>query len=85
MSSPTPDRRHIEAAREGALLFRSLTGIGDDSNPVAAWADTIAELIAALHHLADFEIGEHGFDVCLDRAAFDYRYALRLDDDEADR
>ena len=82
---PTPDRRHIEAARKVALQFRALTGIGDDPDAVAAWTDTIAELIAALHQLADIEIGDYGFDVCLDRAAFDYRYALRLDDEEADR
>ncbi len=81
MTAPTPDRRHIEAAREVALRFRDLTGIGDDPNPVGAWTDTIAELIAALHHLADIEIGEYGFDVCLDRAAFDYTYALRPDAD----
>ncbi len=81
MSSPTPDRRNIDAAREVALRFRALTGIGDDPNPVAAWTDTIAELIAALHHLADIEIGEYGFDVCLARAAFDYTYALRPNED----
>lgn len=81
MSSPTPDRRHVDAAREVALQFRALTGIGDDPNPVAAWTDTLAELIAALHHLADQEIGEYGFDACLDRAAFDYTYALRPEAD----
>jgi len=74
---PTPDRRHIDAAREVALQFRALTGIGDDPSPVAAWTDTLAELIAALHHLADFEIGEQGFEVCLDRATINYAYALR--------
>ena len=84
MSLPTPDRRHIDAAREVTLQFRALAGIGDDPHPVAAWTDTIAELIAALHHLADEEIGEDGFDVCLDRAAFDYAYGVRPEaDDEA--
>lgn len=84
MTAPTPDRRHIEAAREVALRFRDLTGIGDDPNPVAAWTDTLAELIAALHYIADQEIGEYGFDICLDRAAFNYAYALRPDEgDEA--
>ena len=81
MTAPTPDRRHVDAARAVALRFRSLTGIGDDPNPDAAWTDTIAELIAALHHLADVEIGEGGFDVCLGRAAFNYTYALRPDAD----
>lgn len=81
MSSPTPDRRNIDAAREVVLRFRALTGIGDDPNPVTAWTETLAELIAALHHLADIEIGEYGFDICLDRAAFNYAYALRPDAD----
>lgn len=81
MATPSPDRRNVDAAREVALRFRALTGIGDDPNPSAAWTDTIAALIAALHHLADIEVGEHGFDVCLGRAAFDYTYALRPDAD----
>ncbi|MGE0600653.1 MAG: hypothetical protein AB7J35_05215 [Dehalococcoidia bacterium] len=81
MAAPGPDRRHIDAARAVALRFRTLTGIGDDPNPVAAWTDTIAELIAALHHLADIEVGDHGFDICLGRAAFNYGYALRPDED----
>ena len=81
MATPGPDRRHVDEAREVALQFRALTGIGDDPNPSAAWTDTIAELIAALHHLADIEIGEGGFDTCLDRAAFDYGYALRPNED----
>ena len=81
MTAPTPDRRHIDAAREVALRFRDLTGIGDDPNPVSAWTDTISELVAALHHLADVEIGEHGFEVCLERAAYDYAYTLRPDED----
>ncbi|MGE3073947.1 MAG: hypothetical protein AB7N24_11865 [Dehalococcoidia bacterium] len=81
MGAPSPDRRKIDAARHVALQFRSLTGIGDDPNPLAAWTDTIAELLAALHHLADVEIGEQGFDGCLERAAFDYTYALRPDED----
>ncbi|MCC6387419.1 MAG: hypothetical protein IT302_08560 [Dehalococcoidia bacterium] len=82
MTSPTPDHRHIDAARAAALRFRELTGIGDDPNPVAAWTDTLADLIAALHHLADVEIGQHGFEVCLDRAAFNYSYALRPEDED---
>lgn len=81
MATPSPDRRNIDAARDVALQFRALTGIGDDPNPVAAWTDTIAELIAALHHLADFEIGERGFEVCIDRATFNYAYALRSEVD----
>ena len=85
MTTPTPDRLHIEAAREVALRFRDLTGIGDDPNPVAAWTDTLAELIAALHHLADQEIGDYGFDNCLDHAAFNYAYALRPDEGDGAR
>lgn len=81
MSLPNPDHGQIDAAREVALQFRALTGIGDDPNPVAAWTDTIAELIAALHHLADLEIGEDGFDGCLHRAALDYAYDLRAEVD----
>lgn len=81
MSSPSPDRRNLDAAREVALRFRALTGVGDDPNPVAAWADAVAELLAALHHLADAEIGEEGFEGCLERAAYDYAYALRPDAD----
>ena len=81
MTTPSHDRRHVDAAREVALQFRSLTGIGDDPHPSAAWTDTIAELLAALHHLADAEIGAQGFDGCLERAAFDYAYALRPDED----
>lgn len=81
MAAPGPDRRNVDAAREVALRFRALTGIGDDPNPSAAWTDTIAELIAALHHLADIEVGQSGFDTCLDRAAFDYTYARKPDQD----
>ncbi len=81
MAAPGPDRRHVDAAREVALRFRSRTGIGDDPNPSAAWTDTIAELMTALHHLADVEIGEGGFDVCLGHAAYNYTYALRPDAD----
>lgn len=81
MATPSPDRRNVDAAREVALQFRALVGIGDDPNPSAAWIDTIAELLAALHHLADIEIGEQGFERCLDRAAFDYAYTLRPDAD----
>lgn len=85
MNPPTPDRRHIAAAREVALRFRELTGIGDDPNSVAAWTDTLADLIAALHHLADVEIGSDAFDTVLERAAFNYAYALRPDDEDSDR
>ncbi|MBE7518416.1 MAG: hypothetical protein HS107_04135 [Thermoflexaceae bacterium] len=81
MATPDPDRRNIDAAREVALQFRALTGIGDDHNPSVAWTDTIADLVTALHHLADIEVGEYGFDGCLDRAAFDYAYDLRPDED----
>jgi hypothetical protein len=81
MTTPSHDRRHVDAAREVALLFRSLTGIGDDPHPSAAWTDTIAELLAALHHLVDIEIGEDGFDACLSRAGVDYAYDLRPDTD----
>jgi len=81
MRTPTPDGRNVDAAREIALQFRSLAGIGDDPNPSTAWTDTIAELLAALHHLADVEIGAQSFDGCLERAAFDYAYALRPDEE----
>ncbi len=81
MATPGPEGRHVDAAREVALRFRALTGIGDDPNPSAAWTDTIAELITAMHHLADIEVGQSGFEACLDRAAFDYTYALGLDQD----
>ncbi len=81
MATPGPDRRHVDAARAVALRFRALTGIGDDPNPSAAWTDTIAELMTALHHLADVEVGDDGFDTCLGRAAFNYTYALRSDAD----
>lgn len=85
MTSPTPDRRHLAAAREVALRFRELTGIGDDPNPVAAWTDTLADLIAALHQLADVEIGNDGFETVLERAVFNYLYALRPADEEGDQ
>ena len=79
-----PDRRNIDAAREAALRFRELTALGDDPRPRVAWIETLSDLLAALHHLADQEIGEYGFDICLDRAAFNYAYALRPDEgDEA--
>lgn len=81
MAAPSPDRRNGDAARDVALQFRSLVGIGDDPNPSAAWTDTIADLLAALHHLADVQIGEQGFEVCLERAAYDYAYTLRPDED----
>lgn len=81
MATPNPSRRNVDAARGVALQFRVLTGVGDDPNPVAAWTDTIAELLAALHHLANIEIGEQGFDRCLHRAALDYAYDLRPEAD----
>lgn len=81
MATPSPDRRNVDAAREVALQFRALTGVGDDPNASVAWTDTIADLVTALHHLADIEIGEDGFDACLDRAAVDYAYELRPDSD----
>lgn len=84
MTSQPRDHRNIDAARAAALRFRELTGIGDDPNPVTAWTDTLADLIAALHHLADDEISQHGFDECLERAAFNYAYALRPDNEECD-
>lgn len=85
MTSPAPDHRHIDAARAAALRYRELTGIGDAPNPVAAWTDTLADLIASLHHLADIELGPAGFDECLERGAFNYAYALRPDDEDDDR
>lgn len=81
MAAPSPDRRNIDAARDVALQFRALTGIGDDPSPSAAWTDTISELVAALHHLADVELGAQGFEDCLERAAYDYAYTLRPDED----
>lgn len=85
MNSPTPDRRNLAAAREVALRFRALTGVSDDPDPVAAWTDTLADLVASLHHLSDVELGRDGFDTVLERAAFNYTYALRPDDEEGDR
>ena len=82
MSSPTPDHRNIDAAREAALLFREVTGLGDDPRPEVAWAETLADLLAALHHLADQEIGPGGFEVCLSRAEFNYAYEDPQDEDE---
>jgi hypothetical protein len=77
VASPIRDPRHVAAAREVVLYFRALTGVGDDPGPSAALTDTLAELIAALHHLADVELGDGGFDRCLERAAFNYAFALR--------
>ena len=85
MTSQSSDHRHIDAARAAALRFRELTGIGDDPNPGAAWMDTLADLIAALRHLADIELGSAGFDECLERAAFNYAYALCPDHEDDDR
>ncbi|NJD66854.1 MAG: hypothetical protein FIB00_16720 [Chloroflexi bacterium] len=85
MISPSPDHRHIDAARQVAMQFRELTGIGGDPDQVAAWIDTLADLIAALHHLADVEIGSDAFDTVLEHAAFNYAYALRPDDEDGDR
>ena len=82
MGSPTPDRRNIDAAREAALLFREVTGLGDDPRPEVAWAETLADLIAALHHLADQEIGTNGFAVCLSRAEFNYAYEAPQEEEE---
>jgi len=81
MSSPDPDRRNIDAAREAALLFREVTALGDDPRPDLAWTETLADLLAALHHLADQEIGPDGFAVCLHRAEFNYAYEARRDAD----
>lgn len=47
--------------------------------------DTLADLIASLHHLADIELGSAGFDECLERGAFNYAYALRPDHEDDDR
>ena len=82
MRFPTPDRRNIDAARDAALLFREVTGLGDDPRPEVAWAETLADLLAALHHLADQEIGPNGFEVCLSRAEFNYAYEDPQDEDE---
>ena len=74
MSALDPDRRNIDAAREAAQIFRELTGLGDDPRPEVAWADTLADLLAALHHFADQAIGPGGFETCLGRAEFNYAY-----------
>ncbi len=81
MSSPNPGRRNIDAAREAALLFREVTALGDDPRPEMAWTETLSDLLAALHHLADQEIGPDGFAVCLQRAEFNYAYEAPRDAD----
>lgn len=80
MGSPDPDRRNIDAAREAALLFREVTALGDDPRPEMAWTETLSDLLAALHHLADQEIGPEGFAVCLQRAEFNYAYEAPRDE-----
>jgi len=78
-----PDRRNIDAAREAALRFRELTALGDDPRPRVAWTETLSELLTALHHLADFEVGSDAFAECLRQADFSYAYEA-ADDDEGD-
>lgn len=77
-------RRNIDAAREAALRFRELTALGDDPRPRVAWIETLSELLAALHHLADHEIGLDAFAECLRQADFNYAYQV-ADDDEGDQ
>lgn len=78
-----PDRRAIHAAREAALRFREVTALGDDPRPRVAWIETRSELLAALHHLADHEIGPNAFAECPRHADFNYAYQA-ADDDEGD-
>lgn len=78
-----PDRRNIDAAREAALRFRELTALGDDPRPRVAWLETFSELLAALHHLADHEIGPDAFAECLRQADFNYAYEV-ADGEEGD-
>ena len=80
---PTPDRRNIDAAREAALRFRELTALGDDPRPRVAWIETLSDLLAALHHLADIEVGPDAFTECLRQADFNYAYQA-ADGDEGD-
>lgn len=75
------DRRNIDAAREAALRFREITALGDDPRPTLAWTETLSDLLAALHHFADHEIGPDAFAECLRRAEFNYAYEA-LDDDD---
>lgn len=77
------DRRNIDAAREAALRFRELAALGDDPRPRVAWIETLSELFAALHHLADYEVGPDAFAECLRQADFNYRYEA-ADDDEGE-
>ena len=80
---PGPDRRNIDAAREAALRFRELTALGDDPRPRVAWIETLSELLAALHHLADHEVGPDVFAECLRQAEFNYSYEAPGDDEGA--
>lgn len=77
-----PDRRNIDAAREAALRFRELTALGDNPRPRVAWIETLSDLLAALHHLADVEVGADAFAECLRQA--DFNYAYEAADDEGD-
>ena len=77
---PTPDRRNIVAAREAALRFRELTALGDDPRPRVAWIETLSDLLAALHHLADIEVGPDAFTECLRQADFNYDGVVNLSD-----
>ena len=77
----TPDRRNVAAARDAALRFRAHTALGDDPRPRVAWIETLSELLAALHHLADHEVGSDAFAECLRQAEFNYAYEAP-DDDE---
>jgi hypothetical protein len=79
----TPGRRNIDAAREAALRFRELTALGDDPRPRMAWMETLSDLLAALHHLADIEVGPDAFAECLRQSDFNYTYEA-ADDDEGD-
>ena len=51
--------------------------------PRAAWIETFSELLAALHHLADIEIGPDAFAECLRRAEFNYSYETPNHDEGA--
>ena len=78
-----PDRRNIDAAREAALRFRELTALGDDPRPRVAWIETMSDLLAALHHLADHEFGPDAFAECVREADFNYAYEV-ADGEEGD-
>ena len=62
---------------------RALAALGDDPRPRVAWIETLSELLAALHHLADFEVGPNAFAECLRQAEFNYTYEA-ADDDEGE-